>query len=190
MIHSFLNPYATMFTLSSNDTKTLYDVLLVSAEEEREEFQVTWHREVQEVRCPYSKGSYLLLPSLSRDNGEAREERAIGEIAWLKGKIMFSRALAVSFEDISTTLGLGASDLKVSTLNFVNLILGLLGILAVACIIIGAADLVISGRSDFVVVTRARRIMIGGIIGLVVVLLSWAIVNFVMKTTGNIVGVS
>ncbi|MBI4414939.1 MAG: hypothetical protein HY566_01730 [Candidatus Kerfeldbacteria bacterium] len=62
--------------------------------------------------------------------------------------------------------------------------------MAVACIIIGAADLVISGKSDFVVVTRARRIMIGGIIGLVVVLLSWAIVNFVLKTTANVAGVT
>ncbi len=32
--------------------------------------------------------------------------------------------------------------------------------------------------------------MIGGIIGLVVVLLSWAIVNFVLKTTANVAGVT
>lgn len=96
--------------------------------------------------------------------------------------------LLISFEDISRQVGLGTADLKAATISFINLVLGLLGLIAVIMILAGGFNLLISGKSTYVVVTRAKRILIGGIIGLIVVIFSWAIVNFVVKTTANVSG--
>ena len=96
-------------------------------------------------------------------------------------------ALLISFEDISTRVGLGTADLKTATINVVNLVLGLLGLVAVFFFLLGAYDWLIAGDSE-VVRIRARRIMIGALAGLIVILLAWAIVNFTLKTTANLSG--
>lgn len=102
--------------------------------------------------------------------------------------LMYVIALLVSFEDISHQIGLGTANLKSSVINFINVVLGLLAIIALGFFLVGAFDYLISGKSDRVVAVRARRIMISSIVGMVVVLFSWAIVNYVIKTASNVTG--
>lgn len=88
-------------------------------------------------------------------------------------------------ESLGTQLGLGEADLKDTVLNILRWVLGIAGLLAVATIIIGGANYIISGDSE-PVKTRARRLILSGIIGLVIILLAWAVVIFVARTTANV----
>lgn len=90
-----------------------------------------------------------------------------------------------SIESVGGQLGLGGADLRETTLNALRWALGILTVVAVAFLIIGFGNLLISGDSDAVRV-RARRIITGALIGLIVVLLAWAIVIFVTRTTANV----
>ncbi|MFH1171763.1 MAG: pilin, partial [bacterium] len=92
---------------------------------------------------------------------------------------------AVSFENPSTSLGLGTSDLKATVINIINWALGLLGLLAVGLMIYGGFLWLTSGGSEDRI-RRAKKILINTLIGLVIILLSWAIVNFVLNFTNNV----
>ncbi|MEK7570164.1 MAG: hypothetical protein AAB515_01845 [Patescibacteria group bacterium] len=93
-------------------------------------------------------------------------------------------AQALSIETVGGTLGLGSADLKTTTVNIIQWVLGLLGLIAVAMIIIGsivAATSADSDRGD-----AARKTILAAIIGLIIILISWAIVTFVIGTTTNV----
>ncbi len=90
-----------------------------------------------------------------------------------------------SLESVGGQLGLGDADLRETTLNILRWALGILALTAIVFLIIGFGDLLISGDSE-VVRIRARRIITGALIGLMVVLLAWAIVIFVTRTTANV----
>lgn len=81
----------------------------------------------------------------------------------------------------SATFGLGSADLQTTVINIVQWILGLLGLIAIimiiASVIIGATASE-SERAD-----KAKRALIGSIVGLVIILIAWAIVTFVIGST-------
>jgi len=89
-----------------------------------------------------------------------------------------------SIENIGGTVGLGSSDLKNTVLNILQWVLGILALVAVSMIIF----------SGFIAATsqgdergeRAKKVIMGAVIGLIVVLLAWAIVIFVAGTTANV----
>ncbi|MBI4426715.1 MAG: hypothetical protein HY567_03995 [Candidatus Kerfeldbacteria bacterium] len=94
-------------------------------------------------------------------------------------------ATPFSIEDIGGGVGLGTADLKNTVVTTISWVLGILALAAFAFLIFGFADLLIAGDSE-VVRTRATRIITGALIGLIVVLLAWAIVIFVAGTTRNV----
>ena len=90
-----------------------------------------------------------------------------------------------SLESVGSTLGLGEADLKDTVLNILNLVLGLLALIAVIMIIIGGFTwLTAAGNEEKV--DKAKKIISAAVIGLIIVLLAWAIVIFVARTTSNV----
>ena len=98
-------------------------------------------------------------------------------------------AQAVSFEDPSQSLGLGTADLKSTVINIINWVLGLLGIIAVVMIIYAGFQWLTAGGNEDKV-SSAKKIISAAVVGLIIILLAWAIVNFVLRTTGNVTGAS
>lgn len=73
----------------------------------------------------------------------------------------------------------GPTDLKVSISNIVNVFLFILGAVAVIMIIIGGFRYVVSGGESGAI-TSAKNTIFYAVIGLVVAILAYAIVNFVV----------
>lgn len=73
----------------------------------------------------------------------------------------------------------GQPDLMETVTTILNVIVGIIGVLAVAVIIIGAVYFVTS-QGDASKVARGRNTILYGIVGLVISLLAFAIVNFVL----------
>ncbi|MEK7570211.1 MAG: hypothetical protein AAB515_02120 [Patescibacteria group bacterium] len=96
-------------------------------------------------------------------------------------------ASALSFEDPSLTIGVGSADLKETVLNIITFVLGLLGLIAVIMILYGGFIWLTAGGNEDKV-GSAKKIISAAIVGLIVILLSWAIVNFVVKSTVNVTG--
>lgn len=65
-------------------------------------------------------------------------------------------------------------------MDAISVVLGVLGIVAVVVIIIGGISFITS-QGDSSKVTKARNTILYGIVGLVIALLAFAIVNFVLK---------
>jgi cytochrome bd-type quinol oxidase subunit 2 len=94
-------------------------------------------------------------------------------------------ATTFSIESVGSKIGLGDADLKKTVLNILNLVLGLLTLVAVIMIIIGGFTwLTASGNEEKV--DRAKKIISAAVIGLIIVLLAWAVVIFVARTTSNV----
>lgn len=74
--------------------------------------------------------------------------------------------------------GKGAMDV---VNNVINVILSLVGIVAVIMIIIGGINFVIS-QGDANKVTKARNTILYGVVGLVIAILAFGIVNFVLSS--------
>lgn len=71
-------------------------------------------------------------------------------------------------------------NLMLTVKDIINVILGVLGIVAVVVVIIGGVRFITS-QGDAAQVAKGRNTILYGLIGLVVALLSYAIVNFVLK---------
>lgn len=67
-----------------------------------------------------------------------------------------------------------------SVKNGINLAIGLVGVIAVVVIIIGGISFITS-QGDAPKVTKARNTILYGIVGMVIAILSFAIVNFVLS---------
>jgi hypothetical protein len=92
---------------------------------------------------------------------------------------------AVTIEDVGSSLGLGSADLKQTVINVISFVLGLLGLIAVIMILYGGFIWLTAGGNEDKV-GSAKKIISSAIIGLIVILLAWAIVNFVVKATVNV----
>ena len=96
-----------------------------------------------------------------------------------------AQATSFSIESIGSQLGLGTADLKQTVLNIVQLVLGLMTLIAVVLIIYGGfVWLTSAGNEDNI--DKAKKIISAAAIGLVIILLAWAIVIFVARTTSNV----
>jgi len=94
-------------------------------------------------------------------------------------------ASALSVENVGGTLTLGSADLKATVVNIITFVLGLLGLIAVIMILYGGFTWLTAGGNEDKI-DSAKKIISAAAIGLVVVLISWAIVTFVIKTTSNV----
>lgn len=77
--------------------------------------------------------------------------------------------------------GVGNSGLTKTINTAVNVVIGIVGMLAVIMIIMGGISFVTS-QGDTAKVTKARNTILYGVVGLIVVLLAFAIVNFVLSS--------
>ncbi len=96
-----------------------------------------------------------------------------------------TEATTYSMDSIGSSLGLGNGDLKQTVMNILNLALGLLALVAVVMIIIGGFTWLTAGGNEEKV-DQAKKIISAAVIGLIIVLLAWAVVIFVAKTTTNV----
>lgn len=90
----------------------------------------------------------------------------------------------IGTEDLGTEyaegIGLGERDPRDIASSLIQVILGFLGLLAVVIILIGGFKwMTAAGNEDQV--AEARKIIVAGIIGLVIILASWGIASFVLE---------
>ncbi len=85
-----------------------------------------------------------------------------------------------SLEAVGETTGLGTTDIRIVVARIIRAGLGILGILAV-CIIVYAGYLWMTAGGNAERVDRAKRLLINGLIGLIIIFASVAIVQFVIS---------
>lgn len=83
--------------------------------------------------------------------------------------------------------GVQKSELMTWIRNIINVVIGIVGMLAVVMIIMGGISFVTS-QGDTGKVAKARNTILYGVVGLVVALLAFAIVNFVLSSVFNPAG--
>ncbi len=74
--------------------------------------------------------------------------------------------------------------------SIINVVIGIVGVIAVVMMIVGGINFITS-QGDTAKVTKARNTILYGVVGLVVALLAFAIVNFVissMESAGGAAG--
>jgi len=81
--------------------------------------------------------------------------------------------------DPAKNIGLGTADLRDTIASIINVAMGLLGTIAVVIILYGGFKWMTSG-GDQSKVDDARKLIINGVIGLVIILTSYAIAQFVI----------
>ena len=94
-------------------------------------------------------------------------------------------ATPYSIEDIGTLVGLGQADLKTTVINVISWVLGILALVAVVMIIYGGFTWLTAAGSEEKI-DSAKKIIGSAVVGLIIVLLAWAIVIFVAGTTRNV----
>ncbi|MBT3690116.1 hypothetical protein HOE31_01885 [bacterium] len=82
--------------------------------------------------------------------------------------------------------GLGTTDIRLVIINIIRVALGFLGILAVIIILYGGYVWMTSAGNDENV-NKAKRILVNGVIGLVIILSSYAIVTFVFNKMEDVI---
>ncbi len=99
--------------------------------------------------------------------------------------IVAAAATPLSLENTGGSLGLGTADLKQTVVNIISWVLGILALVAVVMIIYGGFIwLTAAGNEEKI--EKAKKIIGAAVVGLIVVLLAWAIVIFVAGTTKNV----
>lgn len=79
----------------------------------------------------------------------------------------------------NTDSGLNKNNLTTTINTIINVIIGVVGFVAVVMMIVGGISFITS-QGDSAKVTKARNTILYGVVGLVVALLAFAIVNFVL----------
>ena len=82
---------------------------------------------------------------------------------------------------------LGNEDPRQIMTNLLNLAMTFLAIIAVIVILIGGFKWMTAAGSEDKV-SEAKKIVVGGVIGLVIILAAWAIASFVLNTVGSQMG--
>jgi hypothetical protein len=83
-------------------------------------------------------------------------------------------------EDFATQAGLGSGHLPATIAQIIRVALGFLGIVAVVIILFGGFKWMTAGGNDDKV-KEAKKLIISGIIGLVIILSAFAIATFVLS---------
>ena len=86
--------------------------------------------------------------------------------------------------ELGSTFGLGTADLEQTVISIVQWALGLLALVAVVIIIWGGFTWITAGGNEEKI-EKAKKLITAAVVGLIVVLLAWAIVIFVVGVTTN-----
>jgi hypothetical protein len=88
-----------------------------------------------------------------------------------------------------SNIGLSNSDPRDVAVSVIKVLLGFLGIIAVIIILLGGFKwMTAAGNEDKV--AEAKKIIVAGIIGLIIILAAWAIANFVITNIMNAMNTS
>lgn len=109
----------------------------------------------------------------------------VAVILGLLGLLLLPQVVGAISLDIgmqyTSAIGLGTKDVRVTVASIINVLLGLLGIIAVGIILIGGFKwMTAMGNTENV--DKAKKLIFQGIIGLVIVLSAYAIANFVLTS--------
>lgn len=154
---------------------------MLHVDKEREIFDTEEDAYVDKTR----KQKFLRIPREGGDDMKGRTFRTA--LVAGAGALLPLTASALSYIDPSGSIGLGSADLRTTVTNIINWVLGLLGIVAVIMILYGGFMWLTAGGSEDRI-TSAKKIISAAVVGLVIILLAWAIVNFVLGTTANVSG--
>ena len=86
----------------------------------------------------------------------------------------------------AANLELGNADPRDAAVSLIQVIMTFLGIIAVVVILIGGFKWMTAGGNEDQV-AQARKLIIAGVVGLIIILSAWAITAFVINQMGNIV---
>ncbi|MDD2807277.1 MAG: hypothetical protein PHW95_02005 [Patescibacteria group bacterium] len=92
--------------------------------------------------------------------------------------VMPALALDVGL-NYGTYTGLGTKDLREGIMAIVNVLMGFLGIIAIIIILYGGFTWMTAGGNEEKV-SQAKKIITAGIVGLVIIFISFAIASFVI----------
>ena len=103
-------------------------------------------------------------------------------------QIVFAQAehIIEGLEIIEEPLGMGTKDLRLIAADLINEAIGLLGILAVLVILYAGMTWMFAGGDDEKI-AKAKKITVSGLIGLVIILTSYSLANFVLNSLLNTV---
>lgn len=81
--------------------------------------------------------------------------------------------------NFQNTTTLGDADLRTTIANTIRIVIGFLGIIAVVIILIGGFKWMTAGGNEDKV-GEAKKLLVAGLIGLVIILMAYAIATFVL----------
>ncbi|MBI5405090.1 MAG: Ig-like domain-containing protein, partial [Candidatus Kerfeldbacteria bacterium] len=112
----------------------------------------------------------------------------LGALILLGGVFAFSHtvgaATPLSIENIGGSIGLTSTDFKAVVINIIRWALGILTLVAVSFIIYGGF-LWLTSNGNEKQIEKAKRVILNAVVGLIIVLIAWAIVFFVARTALN-----
>lgn len=87
-------------------------------------------------------------------------------------------------EEVGNKIGLGNEDPRVIAASLINVILGFLGIIAVVIVLMGGFRWMTAGGNEDKI-GEARGLLSAGVIGLIIILASWGLAQFVVNLLYN-----
>jgi len=84
----------------------------------------------------------------------------------------------------ATAIGLGTSDVRTTISKIINAFMGLLGIVAVVIILLGGFKWMTAAGNEEKV-SEAKKLIMSGIIGLIIIMSAYAIAQFVVGAVIN-----
>ncbi|MBI2051084.1 MAG: hypothetical protein HYT31_04795 [Parcubacteria group bacterium] len=135
-------------------------------------------RAVQAAKCMLATSMLVLLAvaiaAPSSTGAQVADPRAADQ--------QYGLGSASSF----TNVGLGKEDdLKGTLATVINIALGFLGIIAVIIVMFGGFKWMTAAGNEEQV-GEARKLIVGGVVGLLVIFMAWAIASFVVSSSARI----
>lgn len=93
-----------------------------------------------------------------------------------------------SIENYGGQVGLGTADLKSAVISAIAWVLGIASLVSVVMVILGGF-LWLTSAGNEEKLEKAKKTISSAVVGLVLVIISWAIVIFVAGSTRNVTGV-
>ncbi len=98
------------------------------------------------------------------------------------GKTQYTHSIAeCGISNVGGNTTQGKDDLMTRVKSIINVVLGIVGVVAVVVIIVAGVYFILS-QGDAAKIARARNTILYGVVGLLVALLAFAIVNFVLSS--------
>jgi amino acid transporter len=89
------------------------------------------------------------------------------------------------YDTIGTTFGMGTADLESAVINIVQWVLGFLGLISIIFILYGGF-VWMTAAGDEEKVSKAKKVIGAAVVGLIVILIAWAVVIFVIQQTKDV----